>query len=104
MKIIAIIFSVFILYLVSVPCVDEIIHIEKSTLENSTPQGSPCNHKDHDACTPFCVCACCGVVVVLANAHFNTQPVYVFETEFLSIYKEITSSFSQSFWQPPKLV
>lgn len=89
--------------MVSVPCVDEIIHTHKSTLEQSTPQGNPCNHEDHDACTPFCVCSCCGIVVVLANIHFESQPIYSFETEFLTHYKETTSSFHQSFWQPPKL-
>jgi hypothetical protein len=86
-----------------VPCVDEIVHVEKSTLEQSTSQGKPCNHEDHDACTPFCVCSCCGIVVVLSNIIFDSQPNYITETEFLSSYKASTSSFTQSFWQPPKL-
>lgn len=104
MKFIAIVYSFLILYLVTVPCVDEIVHIEKSLLEQSTPQGHPCNHDDHDACSPFCVCSCCGIVVILTDFVFFSQPVYIFKSEILSFYKEINSTFIQSFWQPPKLI
>ena len=103
MKFIAVIYSVFILYLVTVPCADEVIHIEKSKLEQSTPQGKPCNHTEQDGCSPFCVCACCGVVVVMNFINYDCQPNSFIKTEFLSFYKDFTSSFFQSFWQPPKL-
>jgi hypothetical protein len=102
MKIFTILCSFFIFYLVTIPCVDEIIHIEKSMLENTTPQGHSCNHEDQDSCSPFCVCSCCGIVVVLTNIIFDSQPVFIQETEFLSIYTETSSNFFQSFWQPPK--
>ncbi len=103
MKFVAIIISIFIFYMVSVPCVDEVIHIEKSILAKSTPQGNPCSPSEHDACTPFCVCSCCGVVVVIANIYFDSQPIFAFKTVFLSFNKTFTSNFFQSFWQPPKL-
>jgi len=98
MKFVAILFSIFIFYMVSVPCVDELFHEVKSS-----SQENPCNHGDHDACTPFCVCSCCGIVVVVSNITFDSQPDFIIETEFLSSNKDITSHFLQSFWQPPKL-
>jgi len=104
MKFIAVIYSVFILYLVAVPCADEVIHIEKSKLEQSSPQGKPCNHSEQDGCSPFCVCSCCGVVVVMSFVNFDCQPNAIIKTEFLSFYKDSASTFFQSFWQPPKLV
>lgn len=103
MKFVAIILSIFIVYLVSVPCVDEIDHASKSVIEHSTPQGSPCNHNDHDACTPFCVCSCCGVVVVISLVHFDSLPYMMLQAVINSIQKELFSNFFQSFWQPPKL-
>lgn len=99
----ALILSFLTIYLVSLPCADEIVHVEKSKLEQSNPQGKPCNHSEQDGCSPFCVCACCGVVVVMSFVNFDCQPNAIVKTEFLSFYKDFASSFFQSFWQPPKL-
>jgi len=64
MKFIAIIFSVYIVYLVTVPCIDAVFHATDSVIEHTSHQGNACNHGGSDACSPFCVCSCCGVVVV----------------------------------------
>jgi hypothetical protein len=103
MKFFAIILSFTIFYLVSIPCVDEIIHSNKSAIEHTSPQENPCNHSDHDACSPFCVCSCCGVVVVMSFIYFDSIPYLILQAIINPIQKSLYSSFYQSFWQPPKL-
>ncbi|HEY8401156.1 MAG TPA: DUF6660 family protein [Cytophagaceae bacterium] len=102
MRFLHIILSLYIVFLFILPCTDgaeKDAHITFS-------QALEGNHEhDHeDTCSPFCVCNCCGPVVLFqfqgVNAEITPLP-FTKHNEFYS-YKE-TPSVYLPIWQPPKL-
>ncbi len=106
MKALRIIFSLYILFLASLPCVDSV--------DNCSRQGHgetglyPLNsksqeHNDIDSCSPFCVCNCCQVNVVTQALAILAEPLSV----CINTYKAVTLGKIQEiplpFWQPPKV-
>jgi hypothetical protein len=103
MKYLSLIFSIYILYLVSVPCVDDPLHICSKISEQTSDQ-APISHPDHaDACSPFCVCSCCNVMVTISPVTIINQPYFSFQRSLVPESSTFISSFSLTFWQPPKL-
>ncbi len=103
MKYIAILISGYVLYMVSLPCADEIVHHNIFRLEQSSPQGKPCADNDLDGCSPFCVCACCGVIVDPVVDQIAFQPYYFIQSEYFILNTDFTSDYFNFFWQPPKI-
>jgi hypothetical protein len=103
MKLFVILLSIYTVYLVSAPCVDDAFHAASKSSGQTTPNDRD-SHSDHaDACSPFCICSCCSVPVTIAPGTFISQPFFSFQTTLLQESSNFISSFSVSFWQPPKL-
>ncbi|AWI24784.1 hypothetical protein HYN49_02140 [Flavobacterium pallidum] len=91
------------------PCADaEIDNV--ATRTTKTVAGNHSGHdaeKHNDACSPFCICNCCGVQVLnfTAPLAFNIPDAAVNVTSKLEIlYKShMASMFSGSIWQPPQI-
>jgi hypothetical protein len=85
------------------PCVDDVLN-GCETQHISASQAATGSHADHhDCCSPFCACSCCSLAMEVALSFFvstNAPPpqkvIFSFDPSFIS-------SFSYSFWQPPKL-
>ena len=68
---------IFILYfiaLILMPCTD--VHAANPTVLNSAPstEHNSCPHeKETDFCSPFCICSCCGQIVITAPERAEMQ-------------------------------
>jgi hypothetical protein len=103
MKYIALILSIYTLYLVTTPCVDEPLNMNNPVAAQATP-GCPGNHSAHaDACSPFCICACCSVAVTIAPVMMIDKPSALYREFMVNETATFLSSFFVTFWQPPKI-
>jgi hypothetical protein len=104
MKILALLFSVYVLYLISIPCKDG----ENCTYDVHTGPVShhdqPDNHDLPDGCSPFCICSCCSVTVILTDFHFESSHSYTQVEVNIPLKQELYSDYFQHIWQPPKLM
>ncbi|MFT6638773.1 MAG: hypothetical protein ACJAYP_001359 [Flavobacterium sp.] len=108
MKIINFILSFYLILLSCIPCTDTKEDIAvNSTHEYATNHDNHSHETSNDACSPFCICNCCGQTIL------NYQPVIVYNfpvqlQEIKTINSNYNSSlialFSGSIWQPPQIV
>jgi hypothetical protein len=103
MKVLCLLLSMYVLYMVSLPCVDEAIDNSKTFTELATTHHHHHDPGQADACSPFCVCACCSVTVDLSVFVFVSNPVRNIQSKLVPYYKENVSSYFHSIWQPPKV-
>ena len=85
------------------PCADkdQIGSFEKITTIHNAKQ-----HHDKDACSPLCVCNCCGCQGFAYNAvyYYNFVSIKTIIDNKIPQYKSIlTSNFYGSIWQPPQI-
>jgi hypothetical protein len=103
MKVFTFIFSLYILVLIAIPCVDRpyenTIHPTEHAGQTSHGHGD-----DSDHCSPFCDCNCCGnQVVSMENillpevVSFQKRVVFWYPTKFIS-------EPYRSIWLPPELI
>lgn len=107
MKVFGLIFSLYLLTLAALPCVDvhnncttESIKIETQHDNHSTPE-------HHDACSPLCTCGCCGNTVNFSFQKFrinDLKPGYSKTLLFPLRDFFFSSNYSANIWQPPKMV
>ena len=102
MKTLAVIFSVYILALTAIPCVER--PFEKDVHQTGLSKSATHNH-DREAghCSPFCVCSCCGNhIVYIENIVLST--VFAFPGKQVFWFTpDLTSHPYHSIWQPPKI-
>ncbi|ELY1978429.1 hypothetical protein SL055_000612 [Flavobacterium psychrophilum] len=95
--------SIVFLLISCMPCADkeQVVSFEKVTVTNSPKQ-----HQDKDACSPLCVCNCCGCQGFACNTiyNYNFVSVNTIIDKKIPEYKSIlTSNFFGSIWQPPQI-
>ena len=102
MKIFVYIFTAYILWLISAPCIDEsqdklINAIERThNTQHDQAQGS-------DHCSPFCTCDCCVSPSVYQECNINFRVSFLKVKIFSAPSPNYFSILSSSIWQPPKL-
>jgi hypothetical protein len=102
MKLFLFIFSFYILYLITLPCVDE--HLSCMAHQTDIAQ-SPSDHQHPgaDHCSPFCTCDCCVVPFVHADQAIHMDS-FAIPQEFISALPlTYGHSLFANIWQPPKL-
>ncbi|NJC28340.1 DUF6660 family protein [Neolewinella antarctica] len=109
MRLIHLIFSLYVLLLAFVPCQDNF-----SLVANGAAGSVHAEHPDHDHpesdhedhCTPFCICACCGAVLDAPPALLAftvTQPLPPKgSTQPTTTQNWNPGTFAASSWQPPR--
>jgi|TARA_R110002126_G_scaffold226445_3_gene371135 hypothetical protein len=85
------------------PCADAgtVVSHNKVTISNQSSQ-----HQDKDACSPLCICSCCGCQGFDYNSTYvyNLFSVKTIIDKKVPEYKSIfTSNFFGSIWQPPQI-
>lgn len=108
MKLLSLLFALYFFALALLPCADR---AECDKFEKQEIVENP-NHANHEhtseMCSPFCVCACCGVQLA-----FTAKINFILETKLYPDAKDIKKSFYVShifnnylseIWQPPKFV
>lgn len=108
MRFITLIFATFILYLSCMPCPDNQScgSTAGQSISSTHNEAGHQHEEEGDLCTPFCVCSCCGnIAVVISIPHFVIDPKPALHpVSPISTYQSIfISSYSFSFWQPPKI-
>lgn len=111
-KWLTIILSVYFLGLSLWPCADKpLLPVGQSgiamILSASTTESDTGHHHEHDACTPFCTCACCAATIAVAP-RFQYSP-----THSVKIVPIVVATFNYAsdhpfdpitaIWQPPQL-
>jgi len=94
------IFSLYILILTVIPCVDgQSNHIEVNGVHQTTS-----HHSDEaDHCSPLCTCQCCATSIVFADKPCQSErlpQMAEIVSYFVSHYQ---SSDCKNIWQPPQL-
>lgn len=97
------ILSIIFLLLSCMPCAD----MEQDVSYNKVTISNESDHTHHnDACSPWCICNCCGC----QGFAYNTINIYNFFSVKTLIDKKVpeyksilTSNFFGSIWQPPQI-
>ena len=88
------------------PCTDGMLQIASHSNIDAVAAEHEDNHSDHqDDCTPFCVCACCGINLTLPSAddvdmstpmghHIVIKSLYSFDYSF---------DYKEGIWHPPTI-
>ena len=102
MKIFVHIVCIYVLYLVSLPCVDGVSDVCTRKTEQSPKPADGHENQHHHTCSPFCVCSCCNVTVVITKYLVQKKPSRLTQPAFIPFYEKITSVYYSNIWQPPK--
>jgi hypothetical protein len=104
MKLLTLFWSVYIFAMAILPCHDSSIYEDFCCHEKKETHQKD-KHENH-TCTPFCVCVCCGSLVVLGQEFVSPAPVFAV-SEMVSIKVLLKHYFVSNYfgfiWQPPKL-
>lgn len=112
MKWLTLLLSVYLLGLSLWPCADEpLLPTGQSgiamVLSATTTESDAGHHHEHDACSPFCTCACCAATItVFTHFSYSLLPsVEVIPMDVVS-FQYVSAPLSDTLtaiWQPPKL-
>lgn len=83
------------------PCTDGFDGVSHETTESTA------DHSNHeDSCTPFCICSCCGMLILNFSQTITFIP-NVSNTQIasaISTYEShLNSYYVGTIWQPPQL-
>ena len=104
MKFFALILAVIVFTLSCIPCMDGAYALGngKAEIKNSKSENQQ-QHKETDACSPFCTCNCCAGFTFLLSS-IKVQPiVHVSEKIYSSYFSSSATAISLAIWQPPQL-
>ena len=109
MKYLSLLLSIYLWALTAVPCSD-MPNIEQDNVRYSTisqaDTSSEHEHSHSDICSPFCVCACCQVLIV-----FPFSPTFTLQVPITNVdmdynthytYKKVMAYYG-AIWTPPKV-
>jgi hypothetical protein len=102
MKFLAVILSVYVFLLTTLPCADglaeNLVNKAEAVHHSSAGQHHACDH-----CSPFCTCDCCASPVI-AQANFVNFESSSISEKFITVYTSDYHSSSHFFiWHPPKI-
>ncbi|CAM3691579.1 DUF6660 domain-containing protein [Mucilaginibacter galii] len=105
MKLLAILFSVYMILLAVLPCRDSDDFSSTLKANTSLSQSHSADEKGvKETCTPFCTCACCSTVRTI---HAQQAVTLAFVQPIVQVYGEtlVPAILEQSIsvWQPPQI-
>jgi hypothetical protein len=103
MKGLIVIFALYLITLNILPCVDAGQHACVSPLQTASGH----NHQDDDksdACSPFCVCSCCNIIVMVSGFNFDGKPEKIDSVTIFPQYQDFNPTYFSNVWQPPKII
>ena len=99
---IAAIFAIYMLLLTFLPCKDNCDSYSHQA-PVTTEQAQDHHQEENDFCSPFCVCSCYSIAIVLVPFDSNQIENIDAGLKMASIDQPLISSFFQYIWQPPKI-
>lgn len=115
MKILVLIWSIYILALSVMPCTDARNECYNTTISQIGLTENHSHTQDaNDNCSPFCVCTCCNTITINLDClpiqihHFIHTAVKKITTYFISEKIRIRrfcflSNYFDNIWRPPKI-
>ena len=103
MKFFRVILTVYLSYLMFLPCIDKVNRKNCASEFQITSQTDQHHHMPSDDCSPFCVCSCCNIGIALTIYHFESKPLLASQEMKTILTYGFASDFFQAFWQPPEL-
>ncbi len=103
MKVFVTILSIYILYLISLPCIDSAYPSDDLTVLCTHQQNQKNDDNHHDACSPFCICSCCSLIVIVFDIQFVSKPYIKSQPLFFPPSEDSISNLFYAVWVPPKL-
>lgn len=112
MKIASFIFCIYLSALAMMPCSDYMQSMDSNkNIQSSSQQHNNHDHDhDHeneditDTCSPFCICACCGLSYSIENTHIKIPTVRTFSSKKIPLYNSSINSNEFLFiWKPPQI-
>jgi hypothetical protein len=90
-----------------IPCADleECGDIRQSNISSASKDGHHKHNHETEACSPFCICACCGQFFTqnIQLSYSNILHKHSIETiQYLYKNELIPYSLLDAIWQPPK--
>ena len=103
MKTIAYILSLYITALSLVPCADGMVPLSVKYAIEEDAFGEHHHSEDHkDDCTPFCICVCCGSMIVFSNdAPQLNDKVDISRVGSFQFYFDYSFDYNHGVWHPP---
>jgi len=101
-KLLAIIFSFYILLLPALPCADA--GAGKGVAQTEVSKAGCGSQHEEEACGPFCSCTCCGQIFTPGPQLMKVASIKPAVQKQSWFYKNVSlaSNFLSSVWQPPK--
>jgi hypothetical protein len=106
MRFFTFILACYMLVLSIVPCCDAHTHNSSNNVLQELTQQYPHEDSCEDICSPFCICSCCSVTVVVPKVNmFSIEKIFMNPTEKKITYTNMPFSFMflHNIWQPPKI-
>ncbi len=100
MRLISILFSVYMMLLVALPCAEM---AEKDHSNNAPISQSSENHDDCNDCSPFCFCNCCASPMICHVEAIDLQVSIIARKQETSYPRLSITQRSGDIWQPPQL-
>jgi hypothetical protein len=106
MKLIWVLFSLYILALPAIPCGDE---TNNTIVKHQQTKKTDSSHEDkhEDNCSPFCYCVCCATTTITQHLITNlniTSLKLICKIKFHLTSQKYKSFKNHSIWQPPRQV
>jgi hypothetical protein len=103
MKTIAVLISLYVLFLTALPCIDRTAE-HKVHPGQCTEQPASENHSSGaDHCSPFCTCNCCATSVILQDLRIIPDCFPVGDSPYSPPSCSEVLSPLTAIWQPPKI-
>ena len=99
MRFIALTIAVLTFSLSLLPCSDSV----QETVDDIDKE----HHSEHseNKCSPFCICACCGIAISIENTIFEDKKTCALNVSHTFLYQtNFTKGFSRLIWYPPAIV
>lgn len=102
MKFLCLFLTFYMLHISVLPCSD--VHESHKSAITTVAEAESHHQDHHDICSPFCVCACCQISVVVSaiTSPSITPELLSLVSHIPSTERFISSGFS-FIWQPPKI-
>lgn len=104
MKLLVFTISIYFLFLALFPCSCKVKTTD--TLESKTEYFSTINNETHsnlEVCTPFCACSSFHNPNFIVSSNFDSNYTTAIPVKTVSgCYDNVTSSYLDSLWRPPK--
>jgi hypothetical protein len=106
MRLLLIIWSIYLTSLAATPCGDAKGRCEDSAIKTEITQSHYHKQESKDSCTPFCFCSCCSIS--MASFDFKLyeikQPIEVPTPQKTALHDHfLISNYHGNIWQPPKV-